>query len=255
MKEVKSESKGKILPRFQLRNWSGDDLRAFISNEQEAEELALQINKQVEKYAFDGVVMECGFPTFFQAFLIKLSQLLHQQNRQLIVVLPAILIEEHKRLINDKLFDMMLNYVDRFSLMTYDYSSHIPNGGPAAPIEWIMDNIEYLTNSENRHKLLIGLNMYAMSYSPTRSPEPLVMKTIIEKLSNDNRAYEEFNWDKESQEAWFIDIDKENGDRLGTIWLPTLRSIRNRLRLAKDYGVGVALWEVGQGLDYFFDLF
>ena len=98
-----------------------------------------------------------------------------------------------------------------------------------------MDNIEYLTTEQNRHQLMIGLNMYAMSYSPTRAPEPLVMKTVVEKLSNqpktiydelmDNETEavaEELNWDKPSQEAWFIDID-EDGTRQGTVWLPTFR--------------------------------
>jgi spore germination protein YaaH len=112
------------------------------------------------------------------------------------------------------------------------------NGGPASPMEWIMDNIEYLTNAENRHKLLLGFNMYAMSYLPTRAPEPLVLKTVVEKLAyqpkeiddelmddlddeNDDEG-EELNWDTESQEAWFVDID-EDGIRQGTVWMPTLR--------------------------------
>lgn len=110
------------------------------------------------------------------------------------------------------------------------------NGGPNSPIEWIMDNIEYITNEQNRYKLMIGLNMYAMSYLQTREPEPLVMKTVIEKLTeqpksmvdelldNDNEedVADELNWDKESQEAWFIDID-EDGIRQGTVWTPTFR--------------------------------
>lgn len=115
------------------------------------------------------------------------------------------------------------------------------NGGPASPIEWIMDNIEYLApESEERSKLLIGFNMYAMSYLPTRAPEPLVMKTVVEKLrdqpkermlddelfdddvQDEDNSTEVLNWDSASQEAWFVDIDEE-GIRQGTIWLPTLR--------------------------------
>lgn len=115
------------------------------------------------------------------------------------------------------------------------------NGGPASPIEWIMDNIEYLApESEERSKLLIGFNMYAMSYLPTRAPEPLVMKTVVEKLrdqpkerilddelfdddvQDEDNSTEVLNWDSASQEAWFVDIDEE-GIRQGTVWLPTLR--------------------------------
>lgn len=103
-----------------------------------------------------------------------------------------------------------------------------------------MDNIDYMTSEKNRHKFLIGLNMYAMSYLQTRAPEPLVMRTVVEKLINqpktiydelldDNEKEEiadELNWDKKSQEAWFIDIDEE-GIRQGTVWMPTYRVIIN----------------------------
>lgn len=69
-------------------------------------------------------MIECGFPAFFQAFLIELSHLLHNESRQLFVVLPAIMTEEQRQYMKPELFDQMAQYVDRFSLMTYDYSSH-----------------------------------------------------------------------------------------------------------------------------------
>lgn len=124
------------------------------------------------------------------------------------------------------------------------------NGGPSSPIEWIMDNIEYLApEPEGRSKLLIGFNMYAMSYLPTRAPEPLVMKTVLEKLLDqpkermlDDELFDDdvpdgdsstevLNWDSASQEAWFVDFDEE-GIRQGTVWLPTLRV---RLTLIKSW--------------------
>ncbi|KAL9544084.1 hypothetical protein MBANPS3_007799 [Mucor bainieri] len=256
MKEVKDEftGKGKILPRFQFRGWTGDDLRMFVSNKAESQALAEKLMDQVNKYNFDGVVIECGFPAFFQVFLSQLSTQLHNNDRQLIVVLPAIMTDEHRKYMTPDIFKSMAHYVDRFSLMTYDFSSHDPNGGPSSPIEWIMDNIEYLAPElEERSKLLIGFNMYAMSYLPTRAPEPLVMKTVIEKLRDqpkermlddelfdddvpdEDSSTEVLIWDAPSQEAWFVDIDEE-GIRQGTVWLPTLRSIKNRVRLAEDYG-------------------
>lgn len=50
MREVKDKQhgKGKILPRFQFRGWTGDDLRVFVSSFEETKHLAQQVYDQVE---------------------------------------------------------------------------------------------------------------------------------------------------------------------------------------------------------------
>ncbi|KAI9264969.1 glycoside hydrolase superfamily [Phascolomyces articulosus] len=249
VKEVGGEHGGKVVPRFQFRNWEIQHYQFFVTNAmEEVPKVVEKIMEQVSKYDFDGIVLECGYPSFFPVFIQQLSMVLHEDDKQFILVLPPIRSEEQKKYLSAEIFAGLAKLIDRFSIMTYDYSSHLPSGGPSSPIDWVIDNIEALTNDENRHQLLIGLNMYAMSYHEMTMPQPMLLKDVVGKFE-DWIEDEPFGWDKEAEEHSVRDMDGS------TIWLPTVKSLRNRIHLAEDYGVGLSLWEVGQGLDYFYNLF
>lgn len=78
------------------------------------------------EHDFDGIVLECGYPTLFPHFIKNLALALHHGDKELIVVIPPIRTDEHKQMMDADMFEMLAQVIDKFSIMTYDYSSHLP---------------------------------------------------------------------------------------------------------------------------------
>ncbi|CAO3606858.1 unnamed protein product [Cunninghamella echinulata] len=255
--EINGQVFGKIVPRFQFQGWQLEDYQGFINSLEEHNMLSKAIIDFTKKYDFDGIVLECGFPTAFLSFLQKISHDLHEIDKEIILVLPP-LRKEYSKMLDAQVYEFMSQFVDRFSIMTYDYSSNNIQGGPNSPTDWIIENINELTNEKNRYQLLVGINLYAMSYSPTKQPEPLVMDQVIKKLTIPRDTLDDDDitiyWDKESEEHWFNEVDEDDVQQ-GIVWMPSVKSIQRRIHLAEDYQTGLSLWEIGQGLDYFYNEF
>eukprot|EP01080_Neovahlkampfia_damariscottae_P000429 gene430-6842_t len=247
----KSTSFIKILPRFSFSEFNQNAYQQFFQPTSQIHpmKLAKLISQTCKRYGFDGLVFEWGYlpmKLIFQnaeVFLKTLSEELKSQDMSLILVIPA------PRDSNEPLFRLsdlkhFSQYVTKFSLMTYDYSQN--QMGPNSPLEWIKTCVKYFDNSS---KLLIGLNFYGYDYSNIKV-DTILGRDVV-PIMKDKKV--ELTWDALNKEHHFQYTDSKN--TVHTIYYPTLKSIEERLKFAEENNLGVAIWELGQGLDFFFDLF
>lgn len=70
-------------------------------------------------------------------------------------------------------------------------------------------------------------------------------------LSLLNHVKGRLKFDEKDHENFF-EVKTNSGRHF--VFYPTLFSIQARIDLARELKVNLAIWEIGQGLDYFYDL-
>lgn len=97
-------------------------------------------------------------------------------------------------------------------------------------------------------KLLLGFNFYGNDYTLPQSGNAVVGHEYLQLL---NTHKPEIKWDRRNKEH-FLEYHTERLSH--KVYYPTTVSMSKRCDLAEETGVGVAIWELGQGLEQFFEL-
>lgn len=195
-------------------------------------------------------MLEIAVPQYLEQFILTLADSIHALpgSKRLVVVIPPFTpgFPSAEILFNPNV------HVDFFALMTYDANIASQTGAPNAPIEWVEEQINHYVGNKDptaRKKLLVGLNMYGALFKGREGRRPILGREYVELLE----TYEPtLDWDSENEESFF---EFSDGGDDWEVWYPTLMSIKKRLTLVEDFDVGgVCFWELGQGLDYFYEL-
>ncbi|EPS58254.1 hypothetical protein M569_16560, partial [Genlisea aurea] len=145
------------------------------------------------------------------------------------------------------------NHVDGFSLMTYDFSNP-QSPGPNAPLKWIKSTLTLLLDDHPNklaQKVFIGLNFYGKDFvsSGGLGGGPIIGREYLSLLE---KHRPKLHWENNSGEHFFLYVDDQNMEHV--VFYPSLMSVSLRLQEALLWEAGISIWEIGQGLPFFFDL-
>ncbi|KAI8615371.1 glycoside hydrolase superfamily [Chytriomyces sp. MP71] len=240
----------KIVPRFMMEGFTNKDASLLATTLDHNQAIAKLIVDECQKYKYDGFVLDFIYVGFTDQFVRIVSYHAKSAGLEVYVNIPSEKPGVDVKLFDHDRFDLYKKWVDGFTLVTYDFSNPI-NPGPNSPVEWIKDNVLRLCPEvEHRRKLLVALNMYGVDYADGGASS-VTSETYLDLLA-ERKDVLRGEWKSKFAEHMITYKDEEGSEH--EVWYPTVDSVKTRLQLIWELGVGVTVWEIGQGLDYFYEL-
>ncbi|KAG2725504.1 hypothetical protein I3760_01G069200 [Carya illinoinensis] len=272
--ELRRSGDALVLPRVVLEAFPAE----FLTKKKQRNKAINLIVTECKDMGYDGIVLESWSrwaaygilhdPTMRNLALQFIKQLGHalhsessakndKQRMQLVYVIGpphSEKLRKHDFGLED--LQSLSNAVDGFSLMTYDFSSP-QNPGPNAPLNWIRFTLQLLLGTTGNsawslaHKIFLGINFYGNDFviAGGMGGGAIIGRDYLSLLERHKPVLQ---WEKNSAEHFFFYSDDNNIKH--AVFYPSLLSISMRLKEARAWGCGISVWEIGQGLDYFYDL-
>lgn len=140
----------RIVPRVIFDKWSAEDTHALFQSEEEKQQLAGTFASFLTEYKdlFDGYVLELlmqfrgASKATLNHIISDIAEHVHQLNSNEIKKEVILAVPPYDELFDKNDFELLYEYLDGFSVMTYDFPNREP--GPVAPLGMSM-NLKYIS--------------------------------------------------------------------------------------------------------------
>jgi chitinase domain-containing protein 1 len=157
--------------------------------------------------------------------------------------------------------------LDGVMIMTYDYGTS--NGGPHSPLEWQIGcgssfqslpadaDLQMMQQqlqlgqirAPQADKIFLGIPFYGCDYVDMKFTKNLIKADYLDILTKYKTT---FTWNAQANEHVMKWNDQDGKEH--TTYYPSLVSTYLRGANFANKGYNMAIWELGQGLDYFMDV-
>lgn len=204
----------------------------------------------VKKYDLDGINIDFenmykDDKNAFSRFIIELYPRLKECNAKLSVDVTAPDGGDTWSLCFDR--NVIADNSDYIVFMAYDqYTDSSKKAGTTAGYNWVKNNVDKFLGQEGieKEKLILGIPFYTRLWTENSDGKlksvPVNMKDLNTAIPRDV----ERKWDDVLKQYY---AEYEENNQIKKIWIEDINSIKEKLKLAKDYDLaGVSFWSLGR---------
>eukprot|EP00741_Cyanophora_paradoxa_P004790 tig00000829_g4648.t1 len=266
LKNLRGKSGGgpKVVPRLAFTDCDESFVLRLSSDYLAVERLLETLTSAIRQHGLDGFtfalygnishVPTAALRTSLQRLAIRLADALHKEKAELVLEVPT-----DSSVFGPADWKILRGIADAFVLTAVNASSPaIP--GPTAPLSWARTALSSLVGEPGvhtqttQHPLMLQLALHGFDFPIPRGTAAsawAVSGAQFVRLLEKHRP-KALAWGPDAAEHSFTYT--RSGYQSRRVYYPSLAALQARLRMAGELGCGVALWELGSALDYFFDL-
>ncbi|MEM6684460.1 MAG: glycosyl hydrolase family 18 protein [Bacteroidota bacterium] len=237
-------------------NFGEANNREFLNNTTARQNFINEIITQIERRGADGINLDFeNIPAVskeqFTSFVIQLSERLQIEGLEFSMAIPSVDTEY----VYD--FKTLINFVDYFVMMGYNYHKQSPVAGPNSPLKssakWGKPSIEHSVNTYFSRgippiQLIVAYPYYGIEYSTESIQIPSETKKIIKEWSYSD-IRQEFKKapiiDLESASAYYV-VPSPSNDDVTQLWFDNEESFAMKCDWINQKKLrGVGIWALG----------